>query len=150
MPSGGARRGAGAKRKLKPQFGSKTHVQSVLNKLGKPYRGYCIELIPKIYQLAHLPTEDDLWLSLLLSEDKRIKLDTLKYLKNRAEGEPSHQINHSVQHLIAVEEGRQLARKMLQLKNKKTIEVLPAEQVEPVQEGDQAPKVIQPESKVEQ
>lgn len=132
MPSGGARRGAGAKRKLKPQFGSKTHVQSVLNKLGKPYRGYCVELIPKIYQLAHLPTEDDLWLSLLLSEDKRIKLDTLKYLKNRAEGEPSHQINHTVQHLIAVEEGRQLARKMLALKNRKTLEAAPSLEPEPL------------------
>lgn len=130
---------------MKPAYGSKAHVQSVLNKLGKPYRGYCIELIPKIYQLAHLPTEDDLWLSLLLSEDKRIKLDTLKYLKNRAEGEPSHQVNHSVQHLIAIEDGRRLARKMLELKNKKTLEVIPAEQPEA-----DPPKVVQPESKVEQ
>lgn len=144
--SGGRRPGAGAKRKNKAPYGSKTAVESVLSKLGKKCRALCLEIIPKQYHLGHLPSEDDLWLSLLLSEDKRIRLDTLRYLKNRAEGEPSHQVNHTVQHLIAIEEGRQLARKMLDLKNKRTLEIAPSVAPEP----DGPPKVIQPEHKVEQ
>ena len=120
MTSGGVRRGAGRKRKLKSPYDPKVRMHNVLNKLGKKYRGY---VLPAYLDGRHLPTEDDLWLSLLLSEDKRIRLDTLRYLKNRAEGEPSHQVNHTVQHLIAMEEGRQLARKMLELKNRKTLEL---------------------------
>lgn len=125
MARGGIRAGAGCKRKLKPTFASKARADSVLSKLGKPYRGVAL---PEHIE-RRLPTEDDLWLSLLLSDDQRIKLDALKYLKNRAEGEPSHQVNHTIQHLIAMEEGRQLSRQMLALKQKTKLLEVAAEPV---------------------
>ena len=119
---GGFRRGAGAKRKLRV-FAAKDKVESVLRKLGKPYKGTGLPGLLSYGQI--LPAEDDLWISLLLSPDQRIRMHTLMYLKDRVEGKPSQEVSHTVEHLIAAEEGRHLARKMLALKNRKTIEVTP-------------------------
>ena len=129
MGRGGHRPGAGCKRKLKQPYATKVQASSVLSRLGKDYRGFAAPA----WMEKRLPTEDDLWLSLVLSEDQRIRLEALKYLKNRAEGEPSHQDNHTIQHLIVMEEGRQLSRQMLALKQKTMLLEVAAK---PVSEDD--------------
>ena len=118
MPKGGLRAGAGRKRTPKVPFATRARVRSVLNKLGKPYWGVGL---PAYQGGKRLPTEDDLWLGLILNEDKRLRLETIKYLKNRLEGEPSQKVNHTIQHLIAIEEGRTLSRQMLALKKQRRL-----------------------------
>ena len=135
MPKGGLRAGAGRKRTPKVPFATRARVRSVLNKLGKPYWGVGL---PAYQGGKRLPTEDDLWLGLITSEDKRLRLETMKYLKNRAEGEPSQKVNHTIQHLIAMEEGRQLSRQMLALKQKRLLEV----HAEPAAEEDSAAEPV--------
>ena len=80
MPKGGKRPGAGRKAKPKLAFIPKSEANNVLDKLGHDYKG------------KRLPHEDDLWLGLILQPDLRLRLDTLKYLTDRAKGKPVQQI----------------------------------------------------------
>lgn len=82
MAKGGARPGAGRKPKPKLPFAAKVQAETVLGKLGGRHNG------------KKLPTEDELWLTMLLGTDLRIRLDALKYLTNRRDGEPIHTVNH--------------------------------------------------------
>ena len=80
MPRGGKRAGAGRKGRPKLTFATKLEAKSVLDKLGKDYRG------------KRLPSEDQLWLALLAVPDLRLRFDVLKYLTDRRDGKPIQQI----------------------------------------------------------
>jgi hypothetical protein len=82
MPRGGKRPGSGAKKKMKLPFAPKPQAVSVLSHLGTEYKG------------QKLPSKDDLWLQLLLAQDLRIRLDSLKYLTDREEGKPAQVNTH--------------------------------------------------------
>lgn len=83
MPRGGKRPGAGRKKKPELPFAAKQESASVLAKLGTKYRG-------KV-----LPSEDELWLMLLVAQDLRIRLDSLKYLTDRRDGKPAQPNTHT-------------------------------------------------------
>src|SRR5690348_7197250 len=80
MAKGGARPGAGRPPKRKIPFAPKSQAVSVLNKLGSEFHD------------QKLPTEDELWLSMLIAKDLRIRLDALKYLTDRRDGKPAQNV----------------------------------------------------------
>jgi hypothetical protein len=77
MPRGGARPGAGRKRRAQLPFAAKKQADSVLSKLGTEYKG------------KHLPSEDELWLTALIGTDIRLRVEALKYLTDRRDGKPN-------------------------------------------------------------
>lgn len=82
MGRGGKRAGAGRKAKPKTSFAPKAQSVEVLGKLGGEHQG------------KKLPTENDLWLTLLVAQDLRIRLDALRYLTDRRDGRAVQTVNH--------------------------------------------------------
>ncbi len=80
MAKGGKRPGSGRKKKPPLPIAEKKQAESVLELLGTTYKG------------KQIPTEHDLWISLMCSPDQRIRLDALKYLTDRREGKPIQRI----------------------------------------------------------
>lgn len=80
MPKGGTRKGAGRKPKPKLPFVPKKDASSVLELLGTKHND------------KQLPTEADLWLSMLLSHDEGTRFRALSYLTDRRDGKAMQQV----------------------------------------------------------
>src|SRR6266404_3528832 len=91
MAKGGKREGAGRKKKPTLPFVGKDQSTRVIEYLGKEYRG------------KKLPTEDDLWLTLICGGDPRLRFDVLKYLTDRRYGKATQPIDHGAGGPIKVE-----------------------------------------------
>jgi len=108
MAKGGKRPGAGRKAKPKLPFAAKAQAASVLNKLGGHHGD------------KKLPSEDDLWLSLVLGQDLRVRMDALKYLTDRRDGKAVQNINHLHDKPIEVNHTFSIADKLREARERAT------------------------------
>lgn len=86
MAKGGARPGAGRKPKAKIPFIAKKDAESVLEHLGKDIE---LPTADGGKRKQKLPTRLELWITLLLAADLRVRLQALSTLEDREFGKPA-------------------------------------------------------------